>query len=48
MNITAGGVRLGYRAKMNVQVLRQPDRAERRQWDGTWGWRFLHSRELAH
>ena len=32
--------------KMNVQVIRQPDRTERREWDGTWGWRFLHCREL--
>jgi hypothetical protein len=32
--------------KMNVQVIRQPDRTERREWDGTWGWRFLHCREM--
>ena len=48
VQITADRIRLGYRAKMNVQVIRQPDRTERRQWDGTWGWRFLHSRELKH
>jgi hypothetical protein len=46
VQITADRIRLGYRAKMNVQVIRQPDRTERREWDGTWGWRFLHSREL--
>ena len=48
VQITADRIRLGYRAKMNVQVIRQPDRKERREWDGTWGWRFLHSRELKH
>jgi cytolysin (calcineurin-like family phosphatase) len=46
VQITADRIRLGYRAKMNVQVIRQPDRTERREWDGTWGWRFLHCREM--
>lgn len=48
VQITANRICLGYRAMMNVQVIRQPERTERREWDGTWGWRFLHSRELKH
>jgi cytolysin (calcineurin-like family phosphatase) len=46
VQITADRIRFGYRAKINVQVIRQPDRTERREWDGTWGWRFPHCREL--
>ena len=42
VEITADRIRLGYRAKMNVQVIRQPDQTACSQWDGTWGWRFLH------
>jgi len=47
VQITGDRIRLAYRAKINVKVAREPDRSERREWDGTWGWRFLHSRELA-
>jgi len=32
--------------QMNQPVLREPDRTERREWDGSWGWRFLRNREL--
>jgi len=46
VQITADRIRLAYRAKTNGRVVRGPDGTERRQWDGTWGWRFLHRREL--
>ncbi len=46
VQISEDRIRLGYRSKMNVKVVRGPDRTERREWDGTWGWRFLHTRKL--
>lgn len=44
VQITGDRIRLGYRAKTGVKIIKQPG-GERREWDGTWGWRHLHSRE---
>jgi len=46
VQITDKRIRLAYRAKLGVKVIKEPG-GERRQWDGTWGWRHLHSREFA-
>lgn len=45
VQITGQRIRLAYRAKMGVKIIKDPE-GDRREWDGTWGWRYLHSREL--
>lgn len=45
VQITDRRIRLAYRMKMGVKIIKEPG-GERREWDGTWGWRHLHGREL--
>lgn len=45
VQLTRDRVRLAYRAKMGVKIIKEPD-GERRQWDGTWGWRYTFTGEI--
>jgi len=45
VQISDARIRLAYRAKIGVKITRESGR-ERRKWDGSWGWRHLHQREL--
>lgn len=37
---------VAYRSKANVNVTKNPDRTEVRQWGGAWEWKWLVDNEL--
>ena len=47
IQIQGDHIRAGYRCKEGVKITRQPDKTEKYEWDGQWGWRFLLDRKLA-
>jgi cytolysin (calcineurin-like family phosphatase) len=46
VQITRDRIRLAYRFKEGVKTIKEPSGGERREWDGKWGWRHLHTRQL--
>ena len=46
VQITDDRIRLAYRVKEGIKTVKEPDGRERREWDGTWGWRYLDTREI--
>ena len=47
VQITDDRIRLAYRRKENARTIKGPDGQVRREWDNTWGWRHLFTRETA-
>ncbi|MFW6161697.1 MAG: metallophosphoesterase [Planctomycetota bacterium] len=46
IQIVGARLRAAYRCKVDIEVVRQPDKTKTHAWSGRWGWRFLVDRKV--